>query len=54
MSVIFKKCDSLNDRVVKGEAINAECEGTKEQCPKIRSMKRCVNPQCWKIKAKKP
>lgn len=44
------QCPLLNDRVVKGEAINAECDApTRNDCPKVRSTKKAITRQCWKI-----
>jgi len=46
----FKPCPFLNDRVVLGESINANCEApTKDCCPKIRSTKKAVTRQCWRM-----
>jgi len=46
----LKPCHFLNDRVVKGEAINAECDAPdKDSCPKVRSTKKAVTRQCWKM-----
>jgi hypothetical protein len=48
----MKQCPFLNDRVVKGEAINAECDAlNKECCPKVRSTKKAVTRQCWRMEA---
>lgn len=46
----LKPCHYLNDRVVKGEAINAECDAPdKDSCQKVRSTKKAVTRQCWKM-----
>jgi hypothetical protein len=46
----MKQCPFLNDWVVKGEAINAECEAPmREACPKVRSTKKAVTRQCWRM-----
>jgi hypothetical protein len=46
----FKPCPFLNDRVVLGESINANCEApNKDCCPKIRSTKKAVTRQCWRM-----
>ena len=43
-------CPYLDDRVVRGEAINAECNApNRDACPKVRSTKKAVNRQCWRI-----
>lgn len=49
-----EKCKFLNNRVVKGDKINAECECENKEtdCPKIRSMKGVVSCQCWKVAVK--
>ena len=51
MSAKTYKCPFLNDRVPKVKTIASECTTEDEaNCPKIRSMKLAVNPQCWKLK----
>lgn len=52
MSAKTHKCQFLNDRVPKeNKTIGSECTAENdEQCVKIRSMKRAVNCQCWKLK----
>lgn len=46
----MKQCPFLNDRVVKEDAINAECTApTKDCCPKLRSTKKAVTRQCWRM-----
>jgi hypothetical protein len=51
----LKQCPHLDDRIVKGEAINAECNApTKDDCPKVRSTKKAVTRQCWRIALAKP
>ena len=51
----MKPCPFLNDRVVEGDAINAKCEAPmKEACPKLRSTKKAVTRQCWRIAFLKP
>ncbi len=53
MSVNTAKCPYLNDRVVRGEVIGPDCScGDASNCPHIRSMKKAIGPQCWRIKAK--
>jgi hypothetical protein len=51
MSANTDKCPFLNDRIVKGDAITPDCTCVdKKECPHIRSMKKAIGPQCWRIK----
>ena len=47
----MKPCEHLNDRAVEEGVINAKCNcPDNESCPKVRSTKRAVTRQCWRMR----